>query len=106
MAPRNLPAIKRIRQTRYVASDNRAFDSHVEAFRHETFIALQALLSTAIYKTGGDAEEIARILLAAADFRIVLLGPKTPVRETGQGPAGPLSAPRFAPTTGGDRNDE
>ena len=89
MAPRNLPAIKRVRSTRYLATDGQEFKSHVEAFRHETFISLRSLLSTAIYKYGGDPEEVARMLLDAQDFRIVLLGPKTGVRETGQGPAVP-----------------
>lgn len=105
MAPRNLPAIKRVRQTRYVATDGRDFASHVEAFRHETFITLKAFIAHRLH-LHDDAEELAHALLEAQDFRIVLLGPQTPVRETGQGPAGPQPAPRFAPTTGGDRNDE
>ena len=88
MAPRNLPAIRRVRQTRYVASDNRAFDSHVEAFRHETFITLKAFIAHRLH-LHDDAEELAISLLDAQDFRIVLLGPKTGVRETGQGPAVP-----------------
>jgi hypothetical protein len=80
MTSRNLPAIKRVRQTRYVASDGRAFDSHVEAFRHETFIALRDFIRRRL-QLGDDAEELAYSLLAAEDFRIVLLGPKTPVRS-------------------------
>ncbi len=81
MAPRNLPAIKRIRQTRYVASDGRAFDSHVDAFKHETFLSLHALIRDRMHIWRDDAEELARALLSAEQFRIVLLGPKTPQKE-------------------------
>lgn len=83
MTSRNLPAIKRVRQTRYVASDGRAFDSHVEAFKHETFLALHAKLAELYYRHHGDNEEIARSLLEADQFRIVLLGPKTGVQPQG-----------------------
>lgn len=83
MTARNLPAIKRVRQTRYVASDGRAFDSHVEAFRHETFLALHELIRHRLHHFHDDAEELARALLGAEDFRIVLLGPRTPVRPEG-----------------------
>ena len=86
---RNLPAIKRVRQTRYVASDGKAFDSHVEAFKHETFLALRDFITMRAYQHHDDAEELAYALLGAADFRIVLLGPKTGVRQTDQGSAGP-----------------
>ena len=84
MAARNLPAIKRVRQTRYVASDGKSFESHVEAFRHETFLTLIAFLhgSAALY--GGDSERLAKELLSAEDFRIVLLGPRTGTREVAQ----------------------
>lgn len=83
MTARNLPAIKRIRQTRYVSSDGRAFDSHVEAFRHETFLALRELIRHRLHHFHDDAEELARGLLEAEDFRIVLLGPRTGVRPQG-----------------------
>ncbi len=81
MAPRNLPAIKRIRQTRYIASDGRAFDSHVEAFKHETFIALKDLIYASTSMDSNECEGLATILLSAEQFRIVLLGPKTPQKE-------------------------
>jgi predicted Zn-dependent peptidase len=81
MTSRNLPAIKRIRQTRYASSDGRLWDSHVEAFKHETFLSLHALIRDRMHIWHDDAEELARALLAAEDFRIVLLGPKTPQKE-------------------------
>jgi hypothetical protein len=93
MTSRNLPAIRRVRQTRYVASDGRAFDSHVEAFKHETFIALHTFVRERLSRWHDDPEELARALLEAGDFRIVLLGPKTGVRPTDQGPAGPQEVP-------------
>jgi hypothetical protein len=89
MTSRNLPAIKRVRQTRYASSDGRLWDSHIAAFRHETFIALHGFITQRLIQHHDDAEELARSLLDAEDFRIVLLGPKTGVRQTGQGPAGP-----------------
>lgn len=92
MAPRNLPAIKRVRSTRYLATDGQEFKSHVEAFRHETFISLRDFIADRLVRHHDDAEELAHALLDAQDFRIVLLGPKTGVRETGQGPAVPQEA--------------
>lgn len=84
MTSRNLPAIKRIRQTRYASSDGRLWDSHVAAFKHETFLALHAFVRERLSRWHDDPEELARALLDAEDFRIVLLGPKTGVRPADQ----------------------
>ena len=90
MTSRNLPAIKRVRQTRYLASDGQAFDSHIAAFKHETFIALAAFIEERLLRyPAASTKDLARALLAAPDFRIVLLGPQTGVRPASQGPAGP-----------------
>jgi len=78
MTARNLPAIKRIHQTRYIASDGRSFDSHVEAFRHETELQLAGFIFAHRHASAG---ELAKLLLAANDFRIVLLGPQTSRKE-------------------------
>lgn len=76
MTSRNLPAIRRIRQTRYVASDGRAFDSHVDAFRHETRLALEARLARQLVEfTQEEIEGVAAALLAAPELRIVLIAP-------------------------------
>lgn len=98
MTARNLPAIKRVRQTRYVASDGQSFSSHIEAFKHETFIQLRDFIG---FRCSEDveAEALAAALLSSEDFRIVLLGPKTGVREASQaGPGGP------APTSEGGKS--
>jgi len=84
---RGVPIIKRVRETRYQASDGRSFVSHADAFRHETFLQLAAFLRLRLQHHKDDPEELARSLLAAPDFRVVLLGPQTPVRKVQQGPA-------------------
>ena len=81
MTARNLPLIKRVRQTRYVASDGTTFSSHVEAFRHETFVQLAGFIYSHTQLDTLEAESLARELLAASDFRVVLLGPREPSKE-------------------------
>lgn len=76
MTARPVPYIKRVRQTRYQATDGTFFASHVEAFRHETFIQLVGFIYSHTQLDSLEAENLARGLLAAEDFRIVLLGPK------------------------------
>lgn len=73
---RGVPLIKRVRQTRYVASDGRAFDSHVEAFRHETRVKLAAFLAERTILTEREADTLAGDLLESSEFRVVLLGPR------------------------------
>ncbi len=82
MTARSVPYIKRVRQTRYVASDGRAFDSHIEAFRHETFLKLKQFIYDRTQLDTQETENLVRELLGAEDFRVVLLGPK--VQEEGK----------------------
>ena len=71
---RGVPLIKRVRQTRYVASDGRAFDSHVEAFRHETHVKLAAFLAERTILTEREADTLAGDLLESSEiFSIQLL---------------------------------
>lgn len=81
MSARAVPFIKRVRQTRYVASDGTTFSSHVEAFRHETFIQLASFIYSRTQLDSLESENLARELLAASDFRVVLLGPQTPAGD-------------------------
>lgn len=76
MTARPLPYIKRVRQTRYQATDGTFFASHVEAFRHETFIRLVEEIYGATSMDRLECEGLAKLLLKSKDFRIVLLGPK------------------------------
>lgn len=78
MTARAVPLIKRVRQTRYQASDGTFFASHVEAFRHETFIQLRDLIALRLQRYHDDPAELARALLDSSDFRVVLLGPREP----------------------------
>lgn len=80
---RGVPLIKRVRQTRYIASDGQSFASHIEAFRHETLIRLATFLAERTILTELEARNLAGELLAASDFRVVLLGPR--ISATGEG---------------------
>lgn len=81
---RGVPIIKRVRETRYQTSDGKSFVSHADAFRHETFLQLAAFLERQYVRRGIEPQDLARSLLEATDFRIVLLGPRVPAREKGE----------------------
>lgn len=87
MTPRSIPAIKRIRQTRYIASDGQAFDSNIEAFRHETYLSLRQRIGELLFSCT-DAEEITRGLLDTEYLRVVLLRPLTAKGPTANRPLG------------------